>query len=136
MKEIKDKQQNKNQNLPKGWKKVKLGEIIENIEVGGRPKGGTLGILEGIPSIGAEHLSQDGDFDFSSIKYVPRDYFLNAKNGKIKENDILCVKDGATIGKVSRVTKNFPYKQAMINEHVFIVRANDRKLDQTFYIIN
>ena len=116
----------------KNWKTVKLGKLIENIEIGGRPKGGALGVLRGIPSIGAEHLSQDGGFDFSSIKYVPESYFRDAKSGKIKENDVLCVKDGATIGKVSRVTKNFPYKQAMINEHVFIVRADNKELDQVF----
>ena len=111
---------------------MKLGEILAEIESGGRPTGGALMINKGIPSIGAEHLDDRGGFDFSSLKYVPEKYFNNSVRGKIKEGDILVVKDGATIGKVSRVSKNFPFPDAMVNEHVFIVRGKRELVDQTF----
>ena len=120
------------QNLPKGWRKVKLGKLLK-VETGRRPSGGVLSIKSGIPSIGAEHLNDRGGFNLSSLKYIPADYFKKSTRGKIKENDILVVKDGATIGKVSRVSKYFPFFKAMVNEHVFIVRSsNENLLNQTF----
>jgi len=122
-----------NQNLPKGWRKVKLGETGLDIESGGRPPGGTLTVFSGIPSIGAEHLRDDGGFDFSKVKYVPENYYREAKRGKIKKGDILVVKDGATIGKVSRVSRFFPFSEAMVNEHVFIIRTNPDLIDQKFF---
>jgi type I restriction enzyme S subunit len=48
--------------IPEGWEVKKLGEIIELIESGGRPKGGVSHIKEGIPSIGGGHLNDSGGF--------------------------------------------------------------------------
>jgi len=48
--------------------------------------------------------------------------------GVVKPNDILIVKDGATTGKVSFVDNGFPYKEAAINEHVFLLRYCDEKV--------
>jgi len=122
----------KRRTKPKNWRKVKLGELLLEVESGGRPRGGSLTIFQGVPSIGAEHLDDNGGFNFSKIKYVPERYYKNSSRGKVKPNDVLCVKDGATIGKVSRITKNFPFPEAMVNEHVFIVRSKQDLLDQVF----
>ena len=54
------------------------------------------------------------------------DFFNNLKSGKIKRNDILIVKDGATTGKVSFVQKDFPFDRASINEHVFRIEIDPR----------
>jgi len=116
----------------KTWRNVKLGNYLSEVISGGRPKGGTLTVFDGIPSIGAEHLDGNGCFDFSNLKYVPEDYYQNSNHGKIKKGDILAVKDGATIGKVSQINKTFPFKNAMVNEHVFIIRANSDILNQKF----
>jgi type I restriction enzyme S subunit len=121
-----------NKKLPPIWKKVKLGEMILEVVSGGRPPGGSLRVSHGVPSIGAEHLNDTGGFDFSKIKYVPEEYYKKSTRGKIKLNDILCVKDGATIGKVSLITRHFPFSQAMVNEHVYIVRTKQELLDQVF----
>lgn len=99
-----------------------LSECLESLESGGRPQGG--GTTSGdIPSIGGEHLNDSGSFNFESVKFIPRDYFERMSKGIIKGNDILIVKDGATTGKVSFVNGNFPFKDAAVNEHVFIVRT-------------
>jgi type I restriction enzyme S subunit len=62
------------------------------------------------------------------------------KSGKININDILVVKDGATTGKVSFVDNNFPFYDAAINEHVFLVRTkpqlNPKYLFHFFYSDN
>jgi type I restriction enzyme S subunit len=47
------------------------------------------------------------------------------RKGKIKKNDVLVVKDGATTGKTSFVGDDFPFSEAAVNEHVFILRASN-----------
>ena len=91
-------------------------------ESGKRPKGGVSKYDKGIPSLGGEHLSSDGGFNFKKIRYVPNVYADKMTKGKIEIDDILLVKDGATTGKVSLVKKDFPYKKAVINEHLFSIR--------------
>ena len=108
--------------LPKGWVDVKLSEFI-TLESGLRPRGGVRGILEGIPSLGGEHLNDLGGFHYENMKYIPDDFFQALNYGHIFQNDILIVKDGATTGKTSFVDENFPYTHAAVNEHVFIVRV-------------
>lgn len=109
--------------LPKNWIEVQLLDILQTLENGSRPKGGVQGILEGIPSLGGEHLNSNGGFKFGNLKYVPEAFAKKMNRGLIKENDILIVKDGATTGKTSFVDQKFPYKLAFVNEHVFISRT-------------
>jgi type I restriction enzyme S subunit len=69
--------------------------------------------------LGAEHLDGIGGFLLNEPKLVPRDHFDRMSTGRVRLNDILIVKDGATTGKVSFVGDNFPFDEAAINEHVF-----------------
>ncbi len=101
-----------------------LRNLIIEIASGGRPKGGAID--QGIFSVGAEHLDGLGGFNLSNAKYIPLQYFNSIGNGRIKTNDVLLVKDGATTGKVSFVSENFPLKNAAINEHVFRIEFNSK----------
>ena len=123
--------------IPEGWiKSDNISDIISTLESGKRPKGGVRKISDGIPSIGGEHLKYDGKFNFVNIKFVPKDFFENMKQGKIQQNDILVVKDGATTGKTSFVDLEFPYDKASVNEHVFIIRpTNDLIPKFLFYYL-
>ena len=107
------------------WESMNLHEFI-TLESGSRPKGGVRGILEGIPSLGGEHLRADGGFKFEKIKYIPEAYFESLNKGIIYPNDIIVVKDGATTGKTSFVDSDFPHKDAAVNEHLFIVRVDPK----------
>ena len=104
-------------------KYIKLSEFV-TLESGSRPRGGVSGILEGIPSLGGEHLNEEGSFNFKKIKYIPVDFFRSMRKGHIYANDIIVVKDGATTGKTSFVDGSFPYEDAAVNEHLFIVRVD------------
>lgn len=110
--------------VPDGWMERPLSELLDSLESGSRPKGGVRGIAKGVPSIGGEHLSYSGKFDFSNIKYVPEAFAEKMKRGRIQLNDILIVKDGATTGKTSFVDQYFPFQKAVVNEHVFICRPS------------
>ena len=105
------------------WKNITLNDFI-TLESGSRPRGGVRGILEGIPSLGGEHLNADGGFNFEKIKFIPEEFFKSLNNGRIEPNDIIVVKDGATTGKTSFVDNNFPHQRAAVNEHCFIVRVD------------
>ena len=53
------------------WEIKRLGDLVSQLEIGKRPKGGVQGIESGIPSIGAEHLDNNGNFKFQKIKNRP-----------------------------------------------------------------
>lgn len=118
-------------NLPNNWQIKTLGNVLESFESGGRPQGGGLAIGD-VPSLGAEHLNDQGRFKFDSMKYIPKNYFNLMQRGIVNVNDILVVKDGATTGKVSLVKNDFPFEQAAINEHLFLIRTNKNLLNPQF----
>ena len=105
---------------------VKLADVVKELESGARPKGGVSSETGTIPSLGAEHLSEDGGFNFHKNKFITNEFFNRLKAGKVKCNDILIVKDGATTGKISYVQKDFPFSNAAINEHVFRIAIDKR----------
>ena len=77
------------------WNRFQLSEVLEVLESGSRPKGGVGQIESGISSIGGEHITNSGGFDFTEIRYVPEKFYRSLKRGKIRVGDILLVKDGA-----------------------------------------
>jgi type I restriction enzyme S subunit len=121
--------------IPEGWEVEKLGDIIQELESGKRPKGGIeKSLRQGIPSLGAEAISKLGDFDYSKTPYIP--YNTKINSGIIKNNDILIYKDGAYVGKVTLYRDNFPFEFATINEHVFLLRTTDPKTQEyTFFTL-
>lgn len=101
-----------------------LSDIVDIVESGNRPKGGAC--TSGIPSIGAENIEKFGVYDFSKEKFVSEEFFDNMKRGKVQSGDVLLYKDGAYTGKVSMALDGFPHKKCALNEHVFLLRANDK----------
>lgn len=106
---------------------VCLASLIEELESGSRPKGGIKEGVGEVVSVGAEHLSDTGGFNFKNTKRIPQAYYELMTHGRISPSDILVVKDGATTGKVSFVDSEFPFNDAAINEHVFRIKVDERK---------
>ena len=79
-----------------------------------------------------EHLLYSGKFDFTNLRYIPVDYYKKMSRGKICNNDVLIVKDGATTGKTAFVSESFPFKEAAVNEHVFIMRVNNKNINSKY----
>ena len=107
---------------------VKLAYCLERLESGGRPKGGASLDSNGVLSIGAEHLGDDGEIKLTNPKYIPLSYFDKMNQGIIKDEDILIVKDGATTGKTNFISRTRSFETAAVNEHVFLVRTNKQIL--------
>ena len=126
----------KYEEIPEEWEITKLSTICKKPISGSRPVGGVGSLNEGIPNLGGEHISADGTFNFSKTKFVPKSFFDNSGESKIKTSDILVVKDGATTGRVAFVDDKFPFQNSMINEHIFILRTKDEiNSEWLFYFI-
>ena len=112
---------------PVGWYQSNLGSELSVLETGKRPRGGVARILKGIPSVGAESIVRVGEFDFSKTKYVPLDFFSKMSKGHVSDGDVLIYKDGGKPGElrpaVTYVSKEFPFAEFCINEHVFRIRT-------------
>lgn len=102
-----------------------LEQIGVRLESGSRPKGGVKDLDEGIPSVGAENVIGLGKYNYGSEKLISEDFYTKMRRGKIQDRDILLYKDGAYIGRVSLFQDGFPHKVAAVNEHVFLLHAED-----------
>src|SRR5213594_2022726 len=103
----------------KRWPTRPLGGLLLTLETGSRPKGGVGEICDGIPSVSGEHINREGEFYWDTPKHITRAFYAGMKRGRIQRGDILVVKDGATTGKTAMVRDDFPFREAVINEHVF-----------------
>jgi len=112
---------------PVSWKIVSLGDVLDVLETGRRPKGGVASYTSGVPSIGAESIWGIGQFDYSKTKFIPREFYDKTSAGRVKHNDVLLYKDGGKPGvfkpRVGLFGHNFPFPEFCINEHVFRMRS-------------
>ena len=63
--------------IPEHWKKFRLKFLLASIESGNRESGDKL--LAGIPSIGGEHITWDGNMEFNSSHFISEEYFEKRK---------------------------------------------------------
>ncbi len=121
--------------IPEGWEVGVLGNTLDELEVGNRPKGGVSGCSEGVPSIGAESIVGLGIFDYSKTKHVPQEFFEGMTKGHVKSRDVILYKDGGRPGEfephVTLFGDGFPFSTCAINEHVYRLRAKST-LGQNF----
>lgn len=112
--------------MPKGWQTKRLGEFGVFLDSGSRPKGGIDDtLIEGVPSLGAEAVGELAQFDYSSVKYIPHEFYDKMKRGKFDGNAILVYKDGAYIGKTTIFRNKFPFENFAANEHVFLMKSTN-----------
>ncbi len=122
--------------IPEGWDVKRLGDIVSKIDSGRRPNGGIDKSLKtGIPSLGAECIDRLGCFDFSATPFVDERYRNFMTSGRIEDNDILIYKDGAYVGKATLFRDGFPYDEAYVNEHVFLVHPSASDFVEYLYFV-
>lgn len=113
------------------WFDTNFANLIKTIESGSRPKGGVSTNTGEIPSLGGENILQSGGVTLQNVKRVPQKFYQTMTKGVLQDYDVLINKDGANTGKVGlfRMTE---FKDACINEHLFLLRAFPHKLTQTY----
>jgi type I restriction enzyme S subunit len=103
------------------WPTHTLSELVQ-LETGKREKGGGKSSGE-IISLGGEHITDSGQIlTEAKQKYISREFYESLNQGRIKDGDVLMVKDGATTGKTAWVEKC--EQPLAVNEHVFILRTD------------
>lgn len=108
------------------YKSKSIQDIFSVIESGKRPDGGIGQFSSGVLSLGGEHIDNEtGYLCLDSPAYVPVEFYENATKGKVQKNDILICKDGARTGKVAMVRDELINRDAMLNEHVFLLRSGN-----------
>lgn len=115
---------------PEGWKLFKLKFLINTLESGKRKD---FENTDYAFSIGGEHIEWNGSLNLTNERYLSEEFYKSMNKGKIDKNDVLLVKDGATIGKTAFVDK-LTQKMA-VNEHVFILRNNNRVIPKLLYYL-
>lgn len=111
-------------------KPIALQEVLSAFETGKRPKGGAVD--QGVPSLGGEHVTAESTLKLTGMKFVPTDFFDSMTKGHVQRGDVLVVKDGATTGRVGMVEPGFPFERAAVNEHLFLLRTDRRRLEPQF----
>ena len=111
--------------IPEEWEVHRLKFLLSSLESGSRETGGGNQLDEGIFSLGGEHINWDGTLNLENPKLISEEYYNSMNQGKIKLNDVLLVKDGATIGKTAILIKK-EFEKIAVNEHVFLMRSNKR----------
>ena len=113
--------------IPAGWNVVTLGDVLDVLETGRRPKGGVAAYKSGVPSIGAESIWGIGQFDYSKTKFIPTEFYEKTSAGRVEHEDVLLYKDGGKPGefkpRVGLFGHGFPFEKFCINEHVFRMRS-------------
>ncbi len=131
-------QESKLGKIPKNWRVGNLEEIILELKVGSRPKGGVKNIAQGVISIGAENILKAGEYDFSKNKFIPKEFFEKMTKGKLKHKDILIYKDGGKPGDfkphISMYAFDFPFQVCTINEHVYRLQTIETHFQYFLYL--
>ena len=120
--------------IPEGWEVNRLKFLLSSLESGSRETGGGSQLDEGVFSLGGEHINWDGTLNLENTKLISEEYYNSMNQGKLKINDILLVKDGATIGKTAIITKK-EFDKMAVNEHVFLMRSNKRINPKLLYYL-
>ena len=116
--------------IPNHWSEYKLKYLIDSLESGKRKD---FEDVDYALSIGGEHINWNGTLNLTNRRYISEEFYNSMFKGKIKNNDVLLVKDGATIGKTAFI-ENFDLKMAA-NEHVFIIRNNKLIIPKLLYYL-
>jgi Restriction endonuclease S subunits len=120
--------------IPEGWEIHRLKFLLSSLESGSRETGGGSQLDEGVFSLGGEHINWNGTLNLENPKLISEKYYNTMNQGKLKTNDVLLVKDGATIGKTA-ILKQMDYEKMAVNEHVFLMRPNRRIKPKLLYYL-
>lgn len=118
--------------LPSDWRSIRLKWLLSALESGRREVSDTDDFEGGALSIGGEHIGWQGQWQLENPRYVSHEFFDSMSSGKIQQNDVLLVKDGATIGKVA-IAERLPAIESCVNEHVFLLRFSEQNYPKFYF---
>ncbi|MDD5638926.1 MAG: restriction endonuclease subunit S [Candidatus Pacebacteria bacterium] len=125
------KKQTKNQNLPKGWRKMKLGEMLSLIidHRGKTPKklGGRWSI-NGISALSAKNIKAGQIVNKKDIKFVSEELYAKWMPEKLETGDILMTSE-APLGELLYLKEKVDY---CLSQRLFGLRTDKTLLNSKF----
>jgi type I restriction enzyme S subunit len=113
-----------------GWKTYKLKELSSKIGSGATPRGGNEAYKsEGISLIRSQNIL---DFIFSTngLAFIDEDQAAKLNNVEVQSRDVLLNITGDSVARVCQVPDEL--LPARVNQHVAIIRANQKLLNPDF----
>lgn len=115
--------------IPEHWDIKKIKHFANHIGSGKTPKGGAeVYVNEGILFIRSQNVYNES-FKFNDVSYITEKIDRELSNSRVKKNDILLNITGASIGRSIVYKLDVP---ANVNQHVCIIRLNDKKISPDF----
>ncbi|MVO09897.1 restriction endonuclease subunit S [Flavobacterium sp. TP390] len=119
--------------IPENWNVKKIKHIVSKVGSGVTPSGGaSVYELTGIPLLRSQNIHFDG-LRLDDVAYINEDIHNSMKNSKVHSGDVLLNITGASIGRCFYVDETLG--EANVNQHVSILRPNNKVLTKYLYYI-
>jgi type I restriction enzyme S subunit len=117
--------------IPEHWEVKKLKHIKNKIGSGITPRGGAeVYLTSGYPLIRSQNIYFDG-IRLDDVAYISEEIHNSMSNSKVYPNDVLINITGGSIGRCYFVSNEF--NEANVNQHVCIIRPNQKILTEYLY---
>jgi type I restriction enzyme S subunit len=118
--------------IPEKWEVKRIKHINIKLGSGVTPKGGAETYLEsGIPLLRSQNVYFNG-LKLDDVAFISEETHNSMSGSKVYPNDVLINITGGSIGRCFYITNEF--KEANVNQHVCIIRPNDKI--KTIYLYN
>ena len=121
--------------IPDSWKWVRLGEVTV-FENGDRSEKYPIQkdfVEFGIPFFGAKDMKEQY-MSFDNVRYIPQSKFNELGNGKLKNNDFVCLLRGS-VGKISIFQEDERHKTGFICAQMLIIRCMNNGMIKFLYFL-
>lgn len=119
--------------IPENWYVKKIKHIVSKVGSGVTPSGGaSVYEFTGIPLLRSQNIHFDG-LRLDDVAYINEDIHNSMKNSKVHFGDVLLNITGASIGRCYYVDETLG--EANVNQHVSILRPNNKVLTKYLYYI-
>ncbi len=118
--------------LPSGWSRKPLGQLTAKIGSGATPRGGDASYVEdGIALIRSQNV-YDYDFVEDGLAHINDDQAALLNGVAVEPEDVLLNITGASVARCCTVPQRLI--PARVNQHVMIIRADQRKVNP-YYLL-
>ena len=117
----------------KGWRKVRLVEIVEEIR-SGFACGKQHAVTEGIPHLRTNNIGIDGELDLSHLIYMP-DYMVDLATYSLKKEDVLFnnTNSAELVGKTAIIREDLPFA---FSNHLTRIRTKRKLIEPKWLVLN
>lgn len=114
------------------WVEFELKEVTTKIGSGATPRGGQEAYkAEGISLIRSQNIL-DFSFSYNGLAFIDEEQANKLKNVTVEKDDILINITGDSVARVTKVPEEV--LPARVNQHVSILRVNNKKLDSNYLL--